>query len=153
MASGGSQYYPLPGFMFNVEFTGGNFSGESAFQEVSGLKVNFDVENITVGGILSNTFKLPKVPTYENLVLKRGILTNSSIRDWILKAVNDFQFTPAAVAVTLINEKGSPVMTWNLTGAWPVRWEADPFNSMDNKVAVETLELAYTSFTVKSGGS
>ena len=61
MASGGSQYYPLPGFMFNVEFTGGNFSGESAFQEVSGLKVNFDVENITVGGILSNTFKLPKV--------------------------------------------------------------------------------------------
>ncbi|MEM0995874.1 MAG: phage tail protein [Bacteroidota bacterium] len=151
--AGNSPYYPLPGFMFNVEFTGGNLSGESAFQEVSGLKVSFETEDISVGGVLTNKFKLPKMPSYENLVLKRGMLGSSSVRDWILKAVNEYQFEPVTVQITLINEKGKPTMTWSVSGAWPVRWEADPFNSMDNKVAVEILELAYTSFTVKAGGS
>jgi phage tail-like protein len=36
--------------------------------------------------------------------------------------------------------------TWTLDKAYPVRWEVGALNSEDNKVAIETIELAHAGW-------
>ena len=49
----------------------------------------------------------------------------------------------AAPNVFLLDETGSPLLTWNCAHAWPVKWSVGAFNANQNDIAVETLEFAY----------
>jgi phage tail-like protein len=145
-----SIYYPPVKFKFQVIFTGGNISGEANFLEASGLTQEFGEETIPEGGVLDRVHKVPKgIVINADLVLKRGIVTNSSVVSWIQQAVTSFTFTPIQVQVSLLDPTNNPLMTWTFNNVWPKKWEVDPLNSMENAVAVESLVLAYswTSFT------
>ena len=52
------------------------------------------------------------------------------------------------VVIKLLDESGSPTMTWTLTNAWPTKITGTDLKSEANEVAVETLELAHEGLTI-----
>jgi phage tail-like protein len=48
----------------------------------------------------------------------------------------------------MYNVDGSPVMTWNFTNAYPVKWIGPHFQASEAAVAVETLELVHEGIKV-----
>jgi len=141
-------YYPPVGFHFKVEFIGvaDNNDSDMRFQEVSGLNMELGTEEVVEGGENRFSHKLPSRAKYNNLVLKRGMLTNSQLIDWIKDAVENFNFLPVEVIVKLLNENHEPLVSWSFTKVWPVKWSISDFKSTDNSIVVETLELAYNYF-------
>src|SRR5690606_5977918 len=96
--------------------------------------------------------KLPVKTKFPNLVLKRGFLINSTLIKWCKDAVENFDFSRKDITVELLTVDGKShksLMTWNVVGAIPVKWNVDEFNAQESKMAVETIELAYNYFTVK----
>src|SRR5437868_8804121 len=120
-----AQYYPPWSFYYKVEFMLGGSpgpTGDARFQTVSGLSVEYDYENFKEGGENRFEHKLPVRTKYADLVLKRGMLTNSDVIKWFLDAFRDRQFKPAEVIVTLMNEKGDYLRTWKIANAIPKKW-------------------------------
>lgn len=139
--------YNIPrSFQFDVKINGLSGNGECSFEEVSGLNVTIATEVMKEGGVNIYTQKLPGRAQYDNLVLKRGILIGSPLIDWVFDAVNDFTFTPKDIEVRLINEGNTTLMSWYLVNAYPVSLKTEAFRAQDNKLAVETLEIAYSYF-------
>ncbi len=153
-----ASYYPPTGFHFKVEFLG--VSGmdkdeEHRFQDVTGLSFEIETELLKEGGENRFEYKLPKRAKYPNLVLKRGLLTGSAILDWMNSAMSTFftvvvyDFKPADIMITLLDEAGEPVAIWNVVQAYPLKWAVSDFKSTENTVVVETIELAYQYFERK----
>ena len=143
-----SVYYPPWGFYYKVEFQGSSEPNKARFQAASGLGVEYDTEEFKEGGENRFTHKLPVRTKYTDLVLKRGMLTNSETVQWFLEAFQERSFSPKTVTVILMNEQGEPLRTWNVVHAVPRKWTVSDFNANENSVVVETLELSYRYFTV-----
>ncbi len=142
-----SNYYPPVGFYFRVKFEGiESQSGDSEFQSVSGLSVDIDTEEIAEGGENRFKHKFPVKTKYPNLVLKRGLLVDSKLIDWCRDAIENFDFKPVDLTVSLINEEKNPLMTWNVAHAFPVKWSVEDFNAEESKMAIESIELSYNYF-------
>ncbi|MDO8844138.1 phage tail protein [Methylicorpusculum sp.] len=143
-------YYPPLGFYYKVEFGISQMSNDVRFQTVSGLAVEYDYESFKEGGENRFEHKLPVRTKYADLVLKRGMLTDSSVIKWFLDAFRDRIFEPASVNVILMNEKGEPLRTWKVAHAIPKKWQVSDFNANESAVVIETMELTYRYFTVQS---
>ena len=142
-------YYPPVSFFFNVKFTGiSDQELDTQFQSVSGLSVDVQTETVKEGG--ENRFEhvIPVRTKYQNLVLKRGVVTDSKLIDWCLNTFQNLDIQPADLTISLLNEKKEPLMTWNVVGAWPKKWTVDDLNAMESKVLIETLELQYQYFAI-----
>ena len=151
-------YYPPAAFSFKVEFTGVsgmNKQEEQRFQDVSGLSFEIETETFVEGGENRFEYKLPKRIKYPNLVLKRGLLTNSALIKWMGDATSTFfnvavyDFKPSDVLISLLNESGDPVAVWQVIQAYPVKWNVSNFNANSNTIAIETIEFAYQYFERK----
>lgn len=143
-------YYPPWGFHFRVEFIGvGGNRNDVRFQSVSGLSVEYEYETFKEGGENRFEHKLPVRTRYADLVLKRGMLTDSDVIRWLLDAFQKRSFTPVDITVVLLNDQSEPLRTWNVTGAVPKKWLVSDFNSTENGIVVETMEFAYRYFTIQ----
>lgn len=145
-----SSYYPPVGFHFRVEFVGflPSDGKDTRFQEVSGLSAEIGTEEVLEGGENRFSHRLPTRAKYSNLVLKRGFLKDSELIKWCKDAIENLQFEPKTVNVTLLNEQHQPLAeTYSFIRAWPVKWSISDFKAQENAIVVETLELAYNYFT------
>lgn len=150
------QYYPPAAFYFSVKVLGSPTSAtpqtasDASFQEVSGIRAELAVEEIVEGGENRFAYRLPQRSKYPNLVLKRGIVTKDSfLADWASATLGSNMSTPIklqTIQVSLLNESGSPTVSWRFVNAYPIRWEIVPLSSQDNKILIETLELSYNFF-------
>lgn len=151
-------YYPPSCFHFKVEFIGVdgmNTDTEQRFQEVSGLSFEVETETLREGGENRFEYKLPKRAKYPNLVLKRGLLTHTTFNNWFKSAMNTyftalvFDFKPADIMITLLDEADHPVAQWNIIQTYPLKWSMSDLKSSENAVVIETMELAYQFFERK----
>ena len=141
-------YYPPVGFHFRVEFSSFPSSEDTRFQEVGGMAAELGVEELTEGGENRFSHRLPGRARYGNLILKRGLFTDSELIGWCRDAIENFDFTPDTVNVTLLNENHEPVAeTFSFVNAWPVKWSISDFKAQENGIVVETLELAYQYYS------
>ena len=143
-----TDYYPPWSFYFRVEFGISKNKDDIRFQSVSGLAVEYDMEEFKEGGENRFTHKLPVRTKYSDLVLKRGMLTDSEVIKWCLGAFRDRDFEPSDITVTLMNEKSEPLKVWKVVHAVPRKWQASDLNANENAVVIETLELSYRYFTM-----
>jgi phage tail-like protein len=133
-------------FQFMVSI--GDYGGvDSSFQEVSGLELSMDVDELREGGENRFMHQLPTGVKQKRLTLKRGVAPISSpLVKWCRSTLEGgltVKIKPASVAVELLDANGNPLRIWSFVNAYPVRWEIDSFNSTKNEVALETIELAY----------
>ena len=144
-----ANYYPPVGFHFNVEFVGlSNDATDIRFQSVAGLSVDLQTESRKEGG--ENRFEhiLPIRTKYQNLTLKRGVVTDSTIIDWCFNAFNTLSIDPVDMIINLLNKNHEPLYTWNIVHAWPKKWQVSDFSAEESKLVIETIELQYHYFSV-----
>jgi phage tail-like protein len=145
-------YDPAPAFYFRVVFDGATGSvsaspADNSFMEVDGLTPSIDTESVEEGGENRFVHELPKGVKYSKLSLKRGIAgLNSPLVDWC-KQVLESGFIdliqPKDLSIRLLDRKGDPLRTWDVINAYPVRWQVEKFDSMNNAIAVEKIEMSY----------
>ncbi len=148
------KYTPPLSFYFKVEFQGvpDVIDEDIRFQEVSGLTVDIELEELRDGAEPHFSYKFPKRIKYQNLVLKRGMLKNSALISWFEDAMDsyfniaNYSFSPCTIYIQLQNENGDPVSSWQVNNAFPVKWQISEFKANANEVVVETLEFAYQNF-------
>ena len=118
---------------------------DASFQEVSGLSVEYETQIVKDGAIAQFPKKLPVRANYADLVLKRGIIRNSKILNWIISTLGNaqVQIKPANVEVNLLNERGEVILNFHFINAWPKKWSISDFNSMESSLVIETLVLTY----------
>ncbi len=140
-------------FYFSVRFQGAPNIGEVAFKEVSGLSAEMETEAVADGGVNDHQLLLPKGTKHGNLILKRAMMPRENNFGLWVHDTREGGFSkpiqPRNVEITLLNEEGEPMYWWTCANAWPVKWSAEPFDSQKNELAVESIELAYT--TLKRG--
>lgn len=144
-------YYPPVGFHFKVEFLGIGNDNDMRFQSVSGLSVEYETESFKEGGENRFEHKLPLRTKYPELSLKRGLLTDSNVINWVKGILQNRDFLtnrPAQIQVSLLNEKHEPLKTWMLFNCWPKKWTISDFNAQENAVVVETLDICYNFFKI-----
>lgn len=139
--------YPPLAFHFKVEFA--NLKSEFEFQSVSGLNIEMATEEIAEGGENRFKHKLPVRTSFPNLVLKRGLVTDSSLIKWCRSAVEDYSIEPTDITISLLNEEHEPLMTWNVVHAYPLKWTMADLNAEESKLVIETIELAYNYFKIQ----
>jgi phage tail-like protein len=147
--------FSLPvAFHFTVAVDGAGDDVDAAFQEVSGLEAEMEVETVTEGGENRFVHRLPKAVKHPNLVLKRGLAPSGrGLAGWcadVLEKDLSQPIKPRNVTVSLCDEDGDPVRSWAISGAFPVKWSVGGFDAMKNAMAIETIELAYRTLKRKA---
>jgi len=139
--------YPQPGFHFAVVFElFPQFPNDIRFQEVRGLAVNTLFKPWTEGGENRFTHQLPERLQFTDLVLKRGKFLGSGILHWARQAVENFEFKPTNLMISLLNENHLPLYNWYVVNAVPKQLDISGINAMKNEIVVESLTLTYQYF-------
>lgn len=145
--SGTTQAWPLPSFYFKVSVTD---VGDISCSEVSGLETEYDMIEYRAGD--SPVFtkqKMPGMRKASDVTLKKGIFKDDKAKwDWI-NSIKLNTIKRATVTISLLDESGKPVKTWELTNAWPKKITVEGFKADGNTAAIETLILAHEGVTVK----
>jgi phage tail-like protein len=139
---------PLSGFHFSVVFELiPQFSIDTKFQSVTGLKSTMEFDTINEGGQNQYKISLPKRNSFDNLILKRG-LTNeiSGLRLWVNNALDNFVFHPSNLVISLLNEEHIPVKVWYISQAIPLSIDVSDFNAEESQLVIETLTLKYNFY-------
>jgi len=152
-----SEYTPPVGFYFSVEILregGSPFPPvDASFQEVSGISVTLETEQIKEGGQNRFTHKVPGRSNYENLVLKRGLLVRTSdLAKWCVTTFRNNlakKIEPKTIKVTLLDANTSgkgALMSWVFTNAYPVKWDISPLDAQKSEIVAESITFAYSYF-------
>lgn len=145
--SGTTQAWPLPSFYFKVSVTD---VGDISCSEVSGLETEYDMIEYRAGD--SPVFtkqKMPGMRKASDVTLKKGIFKDDkAMWDWI-NSIKLNTIKRATVTISLLDESGKPVKTWELTNAWPKKITVEGFKADGNTAAIETLILAHEGVTGK----
>lgn len=141
--------YPPVGFHFAVVFelfpqTPQDFR----FQGVQGLSVDVETEEFKEGGENRFVHKLPVRTKYSEITLKRGMFIGSGIVLWCRNAIENFDFQPTNLIITLLNEEHVPVAGWYIVNAYPISWSVSDFNAEQSSVVIESIKLNYNYFKI-----
>lgn len=146
--------YPLPAFHFQVDW-GGSKGTEIGFAEVSGLTIeNQPIEYRDGASKEYSAIKMPGIPKFNNLTLKRGVVPkDNDFFAWLNKIkLNKLDGNDRrTLTISLLNENHEPVMTWKAKNAFPVKIEGPGLKSTGNEVAMETIEIAHEGLTIENG--
>lgn len=141
---------PPVSFLFQLSFDVKEDEDKGVFQEVSGISLQMNIEELENSGENRFEYRLPRAVKYDNLVLKRGLISkNSSLCTWIVNALDsglNKPIEPKNISVALLDPEHETLRKWDFTNAYPVKWEISDFESMDSHFAIETIEFAYNFF-------
>jgi phage tail-like protein len=146
------QQAPLPGyppaaFYFRVSFGTAATDADCSFREVSGIAPEMETGTFVEGGENRFVHTLPKAVKHPRLVLKRGVAPYTSrLVTWCRDALEGGlgqPITTQQINVALMDESGQALRLWTFDGAYPVKWEVEPFQSSKNEVAIEKMEFSY----------
>ena len=139
--------YPVTGFHFLVQFElSPQEDGDTRFQEVSGLNVEVNLDTYNEGGENRFVHRLPGRTKYPDLVLKRGLTTTSGLTSWCLDALENFNYQPTNLTVSLLDETHQPLLSWYVVNAIPIKYEIAGFNADQSQVVIESMTLRYEYF-------
>ena len=138
--------YPVTVFHFQVEWGGSRIG----FTEVSGLTV--ELQNIDYHEGISPEYqviKMPGIPQYSNITLKRGMVkSDNEFFQW-LNTVKLNSIERRDITITLLNEEHEPVVSWKVKNAYPCKVEGPSLNSTGNEVTIESIELCHEGLTIE----
>ena len=149
-----SNSFPVPAFYYTVELYGKNL----ACQEVSGLGVEQQLKDISDGGKHSSKGK--KDTKFSDITLKLPIMngTEDKLKEKRKLFFKDYKESDARtlykqmktdLAITLMNEKDDIVFMLTLKGTFPIKWNIENLNSMENKILLESISFSVKNLNMK----
>ncbi|MFD6156529.1 phage tail protein [Nocardia sp. NPDC060256] len=132
--------YPVPAYRYRVYFRGSDGESELLCSGVSGLELG--VETIEYKDGLGNWFQMPGQSQAVNVTLQRGVLRKDGpLYPWLM-SVSENAVDKRDLTISLSDESGAtPLVTWNISDAFPVKLTAPSFDSSSNEVAIEEVSL------------
>lgn len=117
-----------------------------AWSSCDGLKVDFGLKEIKVGGTNDHKVYLPDRVNYPRLVLKRAMNAKDSgkVMSWLRSMVDATEGGTATIK--LRDSHNQTVSEWTFANARPSSWKGPTLNSSGKEVAIEILELVHEGF-------
>jgi phage tail-like protein len=136
--------YPLPAYNFRVTVDGQSAS----FSEASGIVIEYETVTYRHGFSAweGETISRFRVPKYVPISLKKGTVAGQTFfADWLAMEPADAR----AIAISLCDEAGTPVVVWRIAKAIPTKLTAPEFDAGTDQVSIETLELMVSGVSVE----
>lgn len=130
-----------------------------SFREVSGLQVNVTVHEHHEGGENGYVHKFPAGLTWPNIVFRRGLIQTDALFAWVARsagqdfAANNNKLTRSTGAITVTNDRGDRLRSWNLQEVFAVKWTGPTLAADSVSPLEETLEIAHHGFTSETRSS
>ena len=132
---------PLRNFRYRLEI---DQIDQAGFAEVAIGDLSNEPIEYREGDEISTVRKLNGLTKYGNITLKWGIADSTDLADWHQLVVDDATPLDDArrnVVIRVQNEAGEETAAWEITKAWPCKYDPTDLNGKGNEVAIDTLEL------------
>ncbi len=116
----------------------------ATFSECSGIVATMRTDKLEEGGVNGTTLKFPGRTDFGNVTLKHGVTHSTDLFDWFEKIVEG-EKDRRDIAVQVFDpgdSSESPLLTWWLINAFPVKWTAPSLQTSSNAIALEAVEFA-----------
>jgi phage tail-like protein len=133
---------PLRNFRYRLEIDG---IVQAGFSEVAIGDASNDPIEYREGNELTTVRKLKGLNKYGNITLKWGLTDSIELSNWHRMVVDDATPLSAArktVVIRIQDEAGADKAAYEVTRAWPTKYNPTDLNGKGNEVAIESLELA-----------
>lgn len=144
--------YPFTAFNFAVEINVPGVSRKvcnAAFAECDGLEMSMDVKTIREGGNNGRQIRLTGPLNMGLLTLKRGMTASFELWDWMSRMQTHPHLRADAEVVVFAADGTTERARFILSRCVPAKLKAPALNAKDGGVAIEELQLAYESLTLK----
>ena len=122
---------------------------DAAFAECDGLEMTMDVKTIREGGNNGKEIRLTGGFKYGQVTMKRGMTSNFELWNWFNLTLTDPSLRGEAQVVLYANDGETVRARFLLSRCLPVKLKSPPLNAKDGGVAIEELQLAYETLTMK----
>lgn len=141
-----------PSFRFIVTVNGAPYG---VFTDCDLPVIEWELDEVKEGGLNIYTHQLLGRRKTARFTLKNGVGTSLLI-GWYIATMNETFTVPGmglrrTVTILLLNSLKIPVMTWNVSNAFPVKWTGPQLKTSENSIAIQSLELACGEITVVPG--
>ncbi len=144
---------PYSNFNFLVDLgTGDTASVRAGFQEVTGLNVEITSADYRNGNeAVNHVRKINGMYRVGDITLRRGLMGSLDLFQWVNAVRTGDQGARRNITIQLRDEAGTnTVMTWRLTNARPIRYNAPGLNAKGGTdVAIEELVLSCEDLTIE----
>ncbi len=134
--------YPLPAYNFRVTVGGLAMS----FSDVTGLRRGFETQTYRHGFSAWEGEQIVRYAwgAFYAITLKRGVVHGQSLlAEWLERGAE-----PRSMEISLCDEAGVPVVSWQARRAIPVKLEAPEFVAKSEDPAIESLEVMVAGVVV-----
>lgn len=147
---------PIGTFRYELRFNGhplqssGGTGGEQAvaggaFAECTGLEATMEPKTIREGGMNYGVHQRVGPVTFATVVLRRGMTLNRDLWAWFHQVTLNGGYTHRLdVEIVHLDLDGrTPVRTWRLDRALPVKFKSSDLNARGAEIAIEELHLVH----------
>ena len=136
---------PEGNMLFTLEIEGIEIA---EFLECTGIKSASAVFEIEEGGLTQYVHKLPGQARWDNIVLRYGVTSDTTLLEWRNEVLQDQFAARRNGAVLMKNLANEVVRRYSFKQAWPVAWEGPAFDAQGDALAVEMIEIAHHGIEV-----
>jgi phage tail-like protein len=132
---------PLRNMRYRLEIDGIDQAG---FAEVAIGDLSNEPIEYREGDEITTVRKLVGLTKYANITLKWGITDSMDLANWHQLVADDATALDDArrnVVIRIQNEAGEDKAAFEVTKAWPCKYDPTDLNGKGNEVAIDTLEL------------
>jgi phage tail-like protein len=147
-----SPNYPFTAFNFAVEIKVPGVAEEvcsAAFAECDGMEMTMDVKTIREGGNNERQIRLAGPAGFGQLTLKRGMTASFDLWNWLKATLADPGLRADAEVVLFAPDGQTRRASFLLSRCIPIKLKAPALNAKDGMVAIEELQLAYETLSIK----
>lgn len=134
---------PFKNFRFKVEID--NLLS-AAFSEATVADSTTDAIDYREGTDPLHVRKLSGLTKYGNITLKRGVTDSMELYEWkktIEETGAESKTARRNVSITVVDDEGNDKARWEITNAWPTKYDPSDMNAKGNEVVIEVLELVH----------
>jgi phage tail-like protein len=145
-------HYPFTAFNFAVEIDVPGVSSQvcsAAFSDCDGLEMTMDVKTIREGGNNGEQIRLTGPLSFGTLTLKRGMTANFELWKWFSTMLTRPNLRADADVILFAADGITERARFRLKSCLPIKLKAPALNAKDGAVAIEELQLAYESLSLK----
>lgn len=128
-----------------------------AFSECEGLDAELEIETYREGGRNDSPHRFVTAGRYQNLVLRRGVMTNTDIWDWHEQVLRGGAQQLRKNGLILLMDRGGPGLTgagipgldripvagWVFRHGLPERLRGPRLDAKGNEIAIEAVEISH----------
>ena len=125
---------------------------QGGFAECTGLEATMEPKTIRAGGLNYGAAQRAGHVSFATVVLKRGMTGTRHLWEWFARVAGGASAYRLDVRIQMLDGAGTPVLTWLLERALPVKFKAADLNARGTEIGIEELHLVHEGLRLETGG-